>query len=173
MAIAQDLGSATSTSSVIYALEFTADPAINYLCNARASYDSATYKGSISAVGHFLDGYTDATSEASALDANIDNKATSAAGTNYFGIIILSVPQAYGTADPTIPGDTLDTNDLTKMFTQVCRFHHIQALRYSPKVTNMVCSRCHLPSLHSLLRIDPGYIRLLLKPGVQYLDGLR
>lgn len=112
VAIAQDLGSVASTASVTYAIGYTRDAAVNYLGNARASYYSATYKDSISAVNHFLDDYADAESESSAMDSNIDNKAASTAGANYSDIVTLSVRQAYGAADLTIPADTLDTSDL-------------------------------------------------------------
>lgn len=112
VAIAQDLGSVSSSTSVTYAIGYTRDEAINYLGNARASYYSAIYKDPVSAVSHFLDDYSDAASEASALDSNVVSKATSAAGTNYSDIVTLSVRQAFGGADLTIPADTLDTKDL-------------------------------------------------------------
>lgn len=110
--IAQDLGSVSTSASITYAIGYTRDAAVNYLGNARASYYSATYKDPISAVSHFLDDYADAAAEASSMDSNIDSKATSTAGTNYSDIVTLSVRQAYGAADLTIPADTLDTSDL-------------------------------------------------------------
>ncbi|KAL8717731.1 MAG: hypothetical protein Q9225_005057 [Loekoesia sp. 1 TL-2023] len=112
VAIAQDLGSVASSASVTYAIGYTRDAAVNYLGNARASYYSATYKDSVSAVNHFLDDYADAEAEASGMDSNIASKATSAAGANYSDIVTLSVRQAYGASDLTIPADTLDTGNL-------------------------------------------------------------
>lgn len=112
VAIAQDLGSISSSASVTYAIGYTRDAAINYLGNARASYYSSMYEDSILAVNHFLDDYGDAASESSALDSTIDSKAGSVAGANYSDIVTLSVRQAYGAADLTIPADSLDTNNL-------------------------------------------------------------
>ena len=119
VAIAHDLGSVASSSSVTYAIGYTRDAAVNYLGNARASYYSATYNGSIAAVNHFLDDYADAEAEAAGMDSDIDSKATSAAGANYSDIVSLSVRQAYGAADLTIPADTLDTNDLTVFLKEI------------------------------------------------------
>ncbi|KAI4160954.1 MAG: hypothetical protein L6R39_000160, partial [Caloplaca ligustica] len=158
VAIAQDLGSVASTASVTYAIGYTRDAAVNYLGNARASYYSATYKDSISAVNHFLDDYADAESESSAMDSNIDNKAASTAGANYSDIVTLSVRQAYGAADLTIPADTLDTSDLMLFLKEISSDGNVNTVDVI------------YPTFPIFYVMDPEYIRLVLEPVVRYLE---
>lgn len=161
--IAQDLGSVASTASVTYAVGYARDAAINYLGNARASYYAAMYNGSVVAVNHFLDDYADAEAEASAMDSDIDNRATAAAGANYSDIVTLSVRQAYGAADLTVPADTLDTNDVTIFLKEISsdgnvntgRSHHPSSPRCSNPLNYFPRSRCHLPNLPNFLRHGP------------------
>ncbi|KAL8779313.1 MAG: hypothetical protein Q9213_006993, partial [Squamulea squamosa] len=161
VAIAQDLGPISSTASVTYAIGYTRDAAVNYLGNARALYYSATYKDSISAVSHFLDDYTDAASEASALDANIDSKATGAAGTNYSDIVTLSVRQAYGGTDLTIPAGTLNTDDVMLFLKEISSDGNVNTVDVI------------YPTFSIFYVMDPEYIRLVLEPVVRYLESGR
>ncbi|KAI4128459.1 MAG: hypothetical protein LQ338_002732 [Usnochroma carphineum] len=158
VAIAQDLGSVTSSASVTYAIGYTRNAAVNYLGSPRASYYAATYKDSISAVNHFLDDYADAESEASAMDSNIDSKATSVAGANYSDIVTLSVRQAYGATDLTIPGDTLDTNNLMLFLKEISSDGNVNTVDVI------------YPTFPIFYVMDPEYIRLVLEPVVQYLE---
>ncbi|KAL8730104.1 MAG: hypothetical protein Q9166_004303 [cf. Caloplaca sp. 2 TL-2023] len=158
VAIAQDLGDVFSSASVTYAIGYTRDAAVNYLGNARALYYSATYNGTFSAVSHFLDDYADAASEASALDANIDSKATTATGTNYSDIVTLSVRQAYGGADLTIPADTLDTGDLMLFLKEISSDGNVNTVDVI------------YPTFSIFYVMAPEYIRLVLEPVVQYLE---
>ncbi|KAL8768208.1 MAG: hypothetical protein Q9209_005517 [Squamulea sp. 1 TL-2023] len=166
VAIAQDLGSVSSSALVTYAIGYTRDAAaVNYLGNARALYYSATYKDPISAVSHFLDDYPDAVSEASALDANIDSKATSAAGTNYSDIVTLSVRQASGGSDLTIPAGTLNTNDVMLFLKEISSNGNINTASREVDVI--------YPTFSIFYVMDPEYIRLILEPVVQYLESGR
>ncbi|KAL9001934.1 MAG: hypothetical protein Q9188_005106, partial [Gyalolechia gomerana] len=158
VAIAQDLGSVASAASVTYAIGYTRDAAVNYLGNARASYYTATYNGSIAAVDHFLDDYADAEAEASAMDSDIDSRATSAAGANYSDIVTLSVRQAYGAADLTIPANTLDTNDVTLFLKEISSDGNVNTVDVI------------YPTFPIFYVMDPEYIRLVLEPVVQYLE---
>ncbi|KAI4188953.1 MAG: hypothetical protein L6R41_001797 [Letrouitia leprolyta] len=156
--IAQDLGSVASTASVTYAVGYARDAAINYLGNARASYYAAMYNGSVVAVNHFLDDYADAEAEASAMDSDIDNRATAAAGANYSDIVTLSVRQAYGAADLTVPADTLDTNDVTIFLKEISSDGNVNTVDVI------------YPTFPIFYVMDPEYIRLVLEPVVQYLE---
>ncbi|KAL8829606.1 MAG: hypothetical protein Q9170_006092 [Blastenia crenularia] len=158
VAIAQNLGSVASSASVTYAIGYTRDAAVNYLGNARASYYSATYKDSISAVNHFLDDYADAEAEASSMDSNIDSKATSTAGANYSDIVTLSVRQAYGAADLTIPANTLDTSDLMLFLKEISSDGNVNTIDVI------------YPTFPIFYVMDPEYIRLVLEPVVRYLE---
>ncbi|KAL8709848.1 MAG: hypothetical protein Q9220_005464 [cf. Caloplaca sp. 1 TL-2023] len=158
VAIAQDLGSVSSSASAVYAIGYTRDAAVNYLGNARASYYAATYNSSESALSHFLDDYNDAAAEASTLDANIDSKATSVAGANYSDIVALSVRQAFGGADLTIPGDTLNTDDVMLFLKEISSDGNINTVDVI------------YPLFPILYVMSPEYIRLVLEPVVQYLE---
>ncbi|KAL8802820.1 MAG: hypothetical protein Q9182_003580 [Xanthomendoza sp. 2 TL-2023] len=158
VAIAQDLGSVASISSVTYAIGYTRDAAVNYLGNARASYYKATYNDSVSAVSHFLDDYAGAASEASALDSDIAGKANSAAGANYSDIATLSVRQAYGASDLTIPADTLDTSDLMLFLKEISSDGNVNTVDVI------------YPTFPIYYVMAPEYIRLVLEPVVRYLE---
>ncbi|KAL8936572.1 MAG: hypothetical protein Q9216_004857 [Gyalolechia sp. 2 TL-2023] len=158
VALAPDLGSVDSATSITYAIGYTRDAAVNYLGNARASYYAATYNGSIAAVNHFLDDYAEAEAEASAMDSDIDSRATSAAGANYSDIVTLSVRQAYGAADLTIPADTLDPNDVTLFLKEISSDGNVNTVDVI------------YPTFPIFYVMDPEYIRLVLEPVVQYLE---
>ncbi|KAL8689069.1 MAG: hypothetical protein Q9218_005177, partial [Villophora microphyllina] len=158
VALAEDLGSVASSASITYAIGYTRDAAVNYLGKARASYYTATYKDPISAVCHFFDDYADAAAESSSLDSNIDSKATNVAGTNYSDIVALSVRQAYGAADLTIPGDTLDTSDLMLFLKEISSDGNVNTVDVI------------YPTFPLFYVMDPEYIRLVLEPVVQYLE---
>ncbi|KAL8663165.1 MAG: hypothetical protein Q9202_004097 [Teloschistes flavicans] len=158
VALAQNLGPVTSSASITYAIGYTRDAAINYLGNARASYYAATYKDSVAAVSHFLDDYADAAAEASSLDSDIDSKATNVAGTNYSDIVALSVRQAFGAADLTIPGDTLDTTDLMLFLKEISSDGNANTVDVI------------YPTFPIFYVMDPEYIRLVLEPVIQYLE---
>ncbi|KAL8737725.1 MAG: hypothetical protein Q9181_001410 [Wetmoreana brouardii] len=171
VAIAQDLGSVSSSASVTYAIGYTRDAAINYLGQARASYYTATYKDSTSAVSHFLDDYAEAAAEASAMDSNIDSKATSTAGTNYSDIVALSVRQAYGAADLTIPADTLDTSDLMLFLKEISSDGNVNTGKNALVVlTSDFLVDVIYPTFPIFYVMDPEYIRLVLEPVVRYLE---
>ncbi|KAL9601646.1 MAG: hypothetical protein Q9219_002366 [cf. Caloplaca sp. 3 TL-2023] len=182
LAVAQDLGSVASSASVTYAIGYTRDAAVSYLGNARASFYSATYKDSISAVSHFLDDYADAEAEASAMDSNIDSKATDAAGANYSDIVTLSVRQAYGATDLTIPATTLDTGDVTLFLKEISSDGNVNTGIFSlvSPFTRRKKKQWYTneetpvdviyPTFPIFYVMDPEYIRLVLEPVVQYLE---
>ncbi|KAL8951783.1 MAG: hypothetical protein Q9222_002274, partial [Ikaeria aurantiellina] len=158
VAIAHDLGSVSSSASAVYAIGYARDAAVNYLGNPRASYYAATYNSSTLALSHFLDDYDDAAAEASSLDADIDSKATSAAGSNYSDIVALSVRQAFGAADLTIPSDTLDTNIVMLFLKEISSDGNVNTIDVI------------YPLFPILYVMSPEYIRLVLEPVVQYLE---
>ena len=111
-ALAHDLGGVTASASVTFAIGLERQQAVNYLGVARTGYYRGTSAARVCAVCHFLNDYADANRESLAFDAALKNRATALAGANYTDILTLSVRQAYGATDLTIPDGSLDINDV-------------------------------------------------------------
>lgn len=109
--IAHDLGK-TCNASVTFAVGYVREAAINYLGSARTGYYRASYPSALSAASHFFDDYAAARAESLVIDAELEKKATAAVGTNYSEILMLTTRQVFGGSDLTIPGDTLDMDDV-------------------------------------------------------------
>ena len=118
-ALAHDLGRVSTTSSVTFAIGIERQQAVNYLGNARTGYYRGTTAARVCAVCHFLDDYTSANQESLAFDTSLSSRATALGGQNYSDILALSVRQAYGATDLTIPDDSLNTNDVTAFMKEI------------------------------------------------------
>ncbi len=118
-ALAHDLGSVSTASSVTFALGYERQQAINYLGNARTGYYRGTAAARVCGVCYFLDDYAAANAESQTFDAQLENIASALAGTNYSDILTLSARQAYGATDLTIPADTLDTNNVMAFMKEI------------------------------------------------------
>lgn len=69
-----------------------------------------------------MDDYDDANTESSQIDSKISTAAESAAGSNYADIVALSLRQAFGGIDITIPTDTLDTDGVLGFIKEISRY---------------------------------------------------
>lgn len=118
-ALSHDLGRISSTSSVTFAIGYERRQAINYLGNARTGYYRGTPAANVCAVCHFLEDYTDANRESLAFDTQLETRSSALGGTNYSDILALSVRQAYGATDLTIPADTLDTRNVMAFMKEI------------------------------------------------------
>ncbi|KAL1964735.1 hypothetical protein VTN77DRAFT_6602 [Rasamsonia byssochlamydoides] len=157
VAFAHDLGNVEGNQSVTFAVGYVREAAVNYLGDAYTGYYRAQYPDTPSAVSHFLDDYADAEAEAAALDETISSKATAVAGSNYSDIVELSVRQAYGAIDLTIPNDTLDTSD---------PFAFIKEISSDGNVNTIDIITPAFPIYYLL---DPDWIKFLLEPVLKYL----
>ena len=157
VALAHDLGTVSTGTSVTFAVGYVRQKAVNYLGNARTAYYRATYHDTPAAVTHFLDDYPAAQTESQRLDTSLAGKASAAAGTNYSDILALSTRQAYGALDLTIPNDSLDTNDTMAFLKEISSDGNVNTVDVI------------FPAYPIFFVMDPEYIRLLLEPVVQYL----
>ncbi|KAG0649827.1 Glutaminase A [Hyphodiscus hymeniophilus] len=153
--IAHDLGQAGG--SVTFAIGYVREAAVNYLANSRTGYYRASYPETPSAVSYFFDDYPAAQAESLIMDAELEQKAVAAAGTNYSDILTLTTRQVFGGSDLTIPGDSLDTGDVMVFLKEISSDGNVNTLDVI------------FPAFPIWYVMAPEYIRLLLEPIVQYL----
>lgn len=140
--LSHDLGNVASKAiSVTFEIGYVRQDAINYLgasytgINAPlitnssipilthfAGYYQATYSNTFSALSAFIDDYDDAQAESLLIDAKISSAAETTAGSNYSDIVTLSLRQAFGGIDLTIPTSTLDTDDVLGFIKEISRY---------------------------------------------------
>ena len=157
VAIAQDLGNVTASTSVNFAFGYVREEAINYLGQARTGFYRATSNDPVTALSAFLDDYDDALTESQTLDSELLSSSTASAGSNYSDIITLSVRQVYGSIDVTIPNDSLDTSDVLVFLKEISSDGNVNTMDVL------------FPAFPIWYVMDPEYIRLSLEPVVQYL----
>lgn len=157
VAFAHDLGNVADNQSVTFAVGYVREAAINYLGEAYTGYYRSQYQDTPSAVAHFLDDYAAAAAEAEALDAAISSKATAVAGSNYSDIVELSVRQAYGAIDLTIPNDSLDTSNPLAFIKEISSDGNVNTIDI---IT---------PAFPIYYLLDPDWIKFLLDPVLKYL----
>ncbi|KAJ6155298.1 hypothetical protein N7470_005864 [Penicillium chermesinum] len=112
VALAHDFGYVIGRASVTFAVGYERKEAINYLGDAYTGYYRARYPTTHEALSFFLDDYGEALSESVDFDNEMTSFSTAAAGQKYADILALSTRQAYGGIDLTIPGDSLDTDNV-------------------------------------------------------------
>jgi hypothetical protein len=157
VSIAHDLGQ-VENASVTFAVGYVRGAAINYLGKPRTEYYRAFCPDTLSALSYFFADYTAAQTESLVLDAELKEKATAAAGSNYSDIMTLSVRQVFGGSDLTIPGDSLNTSDVMAFLKEISSDGNVNTcessldllqntminkLEYSgrdiPRIPNLVC----------------------------------
>lgn len=161
VAISHDLGTVSTEISVTYAIGYVREKAINYLGTPYTGYYRATYPETVDAVAHFFDDYSAAYTESQILDANLSSKATAVAGSNYSDIVTLSLRQAYGGLDLTIPNDSLNTSDILAFIKEISSDGNVNTVDVI------------YPAFTLYWAMDPEYIRLLLEPIMRYLAAGR
>lgn len=131
--ISHNVGTADN-ASVTFAVGYVRDAAINYLGNPRTGYYRASYTDTMSAVSHFFDDYTAAQAESLDLDAELEEKAIAAAGSNYSDILTLTTRQVFGGSDLTIPGDSLDTGDVMVFLKEISSDGNVNTCESFPNI---------------------------------------
>lgn len=156
VAYSHDLGMVSETANVTFAIGYWRQAAVNYLGSARTAYFTSTCDNINCGCVHALDDFDAADAESLEMDAMISQKANSVAGTNYSDIVTLSVRQAFGGLDITIPGSSLDTNDVMIFLKEISSDGNANTIDVI------------LPLSPILYLMAPDYIRLLLEPIMQY-----
>ncbi|KAL8709692.1 MAG: hypothetical protein Q9220_005632 [cf. Caloplaca sp. 1 TL-2023] len=155
-ALSHDLGTSTS-ASVTFALGIERDYAINYLGRPRALYYRGFAPAKTCGVCYFLDDYTPANAESQTFDAQLQSRSSSVAGTNYSDVLALSVRQAYGATDLTIPADTLDTSNIMVFMKEISSDGNVNTIDVI------------FPAFPIFYVMNPEYLRFLIDPVMQYL----
>ena len=178
-ALSHDLGRISSTSSVTFAIGYERRQAVNYLGNARAGYYRGTTAANVCAVCHFLEDYTDANRESLAFDTQLETRSSALGGTNYSDILALSVRQAYGATDLTIPADTLDTRNVMAFMKEISSDGNVNTSKTLRSLWIAIYILIRIPvdviypAFPLFYVMNPEYIRLLLEPVMQYLSSGR
>ena len=147
----------SSNSNATFVIGYVRDSAINYLGQPQTHYYRSVYNDTLSAVQAFMLDYSVLSDAAQQLERSLTNDANAIGGTNYSTIIKLSLRQAYGTCDVTIPQDTLDTNS-SMVF--------MKDISGSGAIQNVEIIYSMFPVLYVL---NPDWIGLMLEPILQYL----
>ena len=155
------LGSVSGDTSVRFAVGVVREKAINYLGAAQTGYYRTNYSDTVSALTAFFDDYDAAASEAESLDSEIQDTATSIAGTNYADILTLSLRQIFGGIDVTVPLDSLSTDSTYAFIKEISSDGNVNTVDVI------------FPALPFFYVHAPEYIRLLLEPVTEYLNSGR
>ena len=121
VAYSHDLGFVSSAKNVTFAIGYVADPSINYMGHPRTNYWRSACADINCACVRVLEDFDDADAESQFVNAAIAGKASVLAGGNYSDVLALSVRQAFGGIDVTIPADSLDTNDVMAFVKEITR----------------------------------------------------
>ncbi|KAK4964111.1 hypothetical protein LTR28_004048 [Elasticomyces elasticus] len=159
-AYSQDLGTvggSDAPKNITFVIGYVREQSVNYLGSARTNYWRTTCLDINCGCVHMLDDFHAADAEARTLDANMANKAGAAGGSNYTDILALSVRQAFGAIDITIPMATLDTNDVMVFMKEISSDGNVNTVDVM------------YPTSPIFWVFAPEYIRLSLEPVVQYL----
>jgi hypothetical protein len=159
--MAHDLGSVSGISAATFAVGYVREEAINYLGTAYTGYYRASYPSTSGAVVHFLDDFEDAGQESLRMDMDLSSKATSVAGSNYSDIVALSLRQAYGAIDLTIPNATLNASSPLAFIKEISSDGNVNTVDVI------------FPAFPIYYSMDPEWIRLLLEPIMRYLASGR
>lgn len=155
--LVHDLGK--EDDSVVFAIGHVREKVINYVGDAQAAYYFSEFADGKSAVAHFLDDYTDATSEATRLDALVQKGGESSHSSNYSDILALSVRQTFGGIELTVPHDTLDTRDARAF---------IKEISSNGNINTVDVIYATFPIFYIL---SPEILKLLLSPIFLYMES--
>lgn len=151
------LGTLQGTENVTFVIGNVREPAINYLGNPQSGY----YRSACADVYYdclrMLDDFQSADAESRTLDATIQDKATNAAGGNYSDILSLSVRQAFGSLDLTIPTTSLSTAESMVFVKEISSDGNVNTIDVI------------MPMAPIYYVLAPDYIRLTLQPVMDYL----
>ncbi|OJJ39889.1 hypothetical protein ASPWEDRAFT_49741 [Aspergillus wentii DTO 134E9] len=156
---AHDLGKVTDKTSVTFAIGHVRERVIDYVGNAQAGYYWAKYPGTVQVASHFLDDYAGAASESTALDNLIQTGGEDAYGSNYSGILALSLRQVFGGIEVTIPHDSLDTSNPSAF---------IKEISSNGNINTVDVIYATFPIFYIL---SPEFIKLLIKPVLEYVTS--
>ena len=148
----------TSTANATFVIGYERTSAVNYMGKPQTPYYRSVYNDTLSAVQAFISNYSSVSDAAQVLQSGMTDGANDIAGTNYSTIVKLSLRQAYGACDITIPQDTLDT-DSAMIFVK-----DISGTGDAQVVDTL------FPMFPVFYVLNPDWIGLTLEPLLQYLQ---
>jgi hypothetical protein len=155
--LAHELGSFSGSKSVTFAVGFAREQAINYLGNAQTGYYRSQYGTTVDAVVGFLGDYSAALAEANTLHAAVVGAAKTVMNAAYGDILALSVRQAFGGTDVTIPEGSLDTTQARMFMKEISSDGNVNTLDVI------------FPAFPIFRLVNPEYVRMLIDPLLAYM----
>ncbi|KAK0640141.1 Glutaminase A [Lasiodiplodia hormozganensis] len=160
-AYAHDLGKITNEKQVVFGIGMTRDKGIHFYGRNETYYYRSKYSKDSQLVNAVADAFSNLTATQAActtLDNKIASESLQVGGQNYSDITTLSLRQVFGAIDITIPHDTKDTSQANAWVKEISSNGDIQTLDII------------LPASPLFYWLSPGYIRLMLRPIVIYLE---
>lgn len=156
IAYSHDLGTLQGTENVTFVIGNVRDPAINYLGNPQSGYYRSNCKDVYCDCVRMLDDFHAADAESRTFDATIQAKGMTV-GSNYSDILALSVRQAFGSMDLTIPTQSMSTADSMAFVKEISSDGNVNTVDVT------------MPMAPIFYVLSPDYIRLSLQPVMDYL----
>ncbi|EKG20477.1 protein of unknown function DUF1793 [Macrophomina phaseolina MS6] len=156
-----DLGKVSKSSQVVFGIGMTREKGIRFYGRDETYYYHAKYpkrEQLITAVSDAFDALDDTRRACLNLDNKIEQESLRVGGQNYSDITTLSLRQVFGAMDITIPADSLNTSQVNAWMKEISSNGDIQTLDIIE------------PAAPLFYWLSPGYIRLMLRPVLVYLE---
>lgn len=157
--LAFDLGTVSTPSSAVYAIGYIRELAINYRGSPWTPYYRAYNPDWADAIDHFIDVHDDCVTESQALDSQVQSLGESTGGSNYTAILELSVRQIFGGIDVVIDNSTFDTSKPWAFIKEISSNGNLNTVDII------------FPTFPFFYMFNAEYIKILLDPMMQYLEG--
>lgn len=158
---AHDLGKVTEAKQVVFGIGFTRENSIKFYGHDETYFYHAKYperEQLIDAVSEAFDSLDATRAACSTLDDKVEQESIRVGGQNYSDITTLSVRQVFGAMDVTIPAGSKNTSQVNAWMKEISSNGDIQTLDIL------------MPAAPIFYWLSPGYIRLMLRPVVVYLE---
>jgi hypothetical protein len=149
------LGNISSTMNVTFAVGLWQQAAINYVNNSRTGYFMSSCADVNACCAHAMEDFEAAEAEGRALDAWVSQSTYAVAGANYSSLATLSLRQAFGAIELTIPVDSLNTSNVMAFLKEISSDGNVNTVDVI------------YPMSPVLYVMAPEYLRFLLEPIMQ------
>jgi len=119
---AHDLGSVSaSATNVTFVVGYVRETDVNYYNGARVGYWRSAFNTTELAVAHMFSDFSSAVQESYSIDKSLNDQAYGVANGEYSNILALSMRQAFGSMDITVPSGSLDTSEVMVFMKELSR----------------------------------------------------
>ncbi|KAF7714464.1 Uncharacterized protein PECH_004944 [Penicillium ucsense] len=161
VALAHDLGKVSESVNVTFAIGYEREQAIKYLDQPYTGFYRSEFPTTGEALSFFFDDFDGVKHESEKLDTELSSFATAAAGPKYADIVALSLRQAWGGIDLTIPDKSRATSGVMAFIKELSSDGNVNTIDVI------------MPAFPIYWVMNPEWIRLLLDPVMLYLESGR